>query len=1256
MAAKNEPIKLPAPGSAIERRPLTVCPEIPLAKAIALMGQRRLGMDSALTTINHSYLIILEAGRIAGIFTRRDAVRLTAAGTNLESVTVGEVMTKQVITLAESDFKDIFAALSLLRQHRIRHLPIVDQVGQLVGVVTHDRICQILDPSSWLKWRRVAEVMEEKVITAAPTASALEVAQLMTTHRVSSVVISHPTHTGGEIPLGIVTETDILQVPPVAKHLAKIPAQTMMRELAFCLQPSDSLWTAQSQMQKYHVGRLVVCDAKGKLVGIVSHSSLLLSLESVEEIYRVMGSLQNQVAQLEKEKTELLAQQNINLTQLVQERTTMLQEQARYDRLLAGMLGRIRQSLHLEEILQTAVTEVRQILDTDRVIIYRFQPDWNGIVAVESVVIPQLSILGRLIEEPCMPEIIARYQQGHWSEIEDIYTANLSPCHLEMLAGLQVRANLVVPILVGEQLWGLLIAHQCSGVRHWQGLEKNLLQQLATQIGIAIFQSELYRRAQTEIEERKQVEAALALAKQELETRVQERTAQLRETVKQLEWEITERKQAEQALWESQSCMKLINNIGLSLTSNMSESDAITTTIRLISKQFPDLRVAYTKVDAVGKLEVVEAVAPRWLSVKAEDTEPAPAMFSGTGYQLYLQDYPSYLAQLRSHKSIIIDELTEVADIPPLKDFLASIGVAAYLQVPLPLSECCILSFGANGPHRWSHYEMTTIVEVADYLAVRLKEIRAQQRRATAEAALKRQNLKSRLFTDITLKIRQSLHLEEILQTTVTEVQKILQADRVLIYQVCADGSGKAITEEVMPGWPVIMGMSFPEEVFPKECQDLYAAGRVRAVGDVYAEDPEISGCLAKFIATFGVRAKLVVPILQGHSLWGLLIAHQCSGPREWSDFETDLLQQLANQVGIALAQAQLVDAIQESERKFRAIFNQTFELVVLVRPDGRVLEANQTALDFGNINCDDVVGVPFWETHWWQISPEIQTQLQDAVARAASGEFVRYEVEVFAVGTEVLTIDFSIKPVKNAIGQVILLIAEGRDISDVFQALREQERAEALLKASLAEKEVLLKEIHHRVKNNLHVISSLLDLQSRTLDNEKYRQLFADSQNRIQAMALIHEQLYSSSDLGRINLADYIKRMALQLLASYKVGSHAVEYEINLPPAFLNLETAIPCGLILNELISNALKHAFSDTSKGRIFIGLRLDGMYHLTVADNGRGLPPNLDWEKTNSFGFRLIRILTKQIKGKLTITNNAGACFEVSFAELNYKERF
>ncbi|HIK10159.1 MAG TPA: GAF domain-containing protein [Oscillatoriaceae cyanobacterium M33_DOE_052] len=1256
MAAQNEPIKLPSPGEAIDRHPITVCPEIPLSKAIALMSQRGLGIEPELTSRNHSYLIVLEGERMAGIFTRRDAVRITAEGANLQGVTVSEVMTTKVITLAESEFKDIFAALSLFRQHRIRHLPIVDEVGQLVGVVTHDRICQMLDPSSWLKWRRVAEVMETEVVIAPLTASALEVVQLMAAHRVSSVVICDTAHTGGRLPIGTITEADILQVPVMAKDLAKIQAQTIVRELPFCLQPTDSLWTAQTQMQKYHVGRLVVCDAQGELVGIVSHTSLLLSLESVEEIYRVVGSLQTQLAVLEREKTELIQRQNTGLTQLVEERTAMLQEQARYDRLLAEMLGRIRQSLHLEEILQTAVTEVRQLLDADRVIIYRFQPDWNGIVAVESVVIPQLSIFGRFIEEPCMPKMIERYQQGHWSEIEDIYTANLSPCYLEMLAGLQVRANLVVPILVGEQLWGLLIAHQCSGVRHWQQLEKNLLQQLATQIGIAIFQSELYRRAQTEIEERKQVEMALAGAKQELETRVEDRTAELRATVKQLEWEITERKQAEQALWESQSCMKLINNIGLSLTPSMSESDAIATTIELIGKQFPDLRVAYTKVDHRGKLEVVEAVVPRWLPVQPENGQQTQTMIPGTGYQLDLQDYPSYLAQLRSHKSIIIDKLTEVADIPPLKDFLASLGVEAYLQVPLPLPECCVLSFGANSPWRWSHYEMTTIVEVADYLAVRLKEIRAQQRRATAEAALKRQNLKSRLFTDITLKIRQSLRLEEILQTTVMEVQHILQADRVLVYQVFADGSGKAITEAVIPGLPAIMGMSFPEEVFPIEYQNLYAAGRVCALADVHTEDAQISGCLAKFVATFGVRAKLVVPILQGDRLWGLLIAHQCSGPREWSDFEVDLLQQLANQVGIALAQAQLVDAIQESERKFRAIFNQTFELVVLVRPDGRVLEANQTALDFGNINCDDVVGLPFWETHWWQISPETQSQLHDAVVRAAAGDFVRYEVEVFGVNTQVLTIDFSIKPVKNATGQVVFLIAEGRDISDVFAALRERERAEGLLKASLAEKEVLLKEIHHRVKNNLHVISSLLDLQSRTMDNEKDRQLFADSQTRIQAMALIHEQLYSSSDLGRINFGDYIKRMALQLLASYNVGSKAIEYDLNLQPLFLNLETAIPCSLILNELISNALKHAFKERQKGKIFIELQKPDMYHLTVSDNGGGLPTNMDWQKANSFGWRLMRILTKQIKGELYVKNDSGARFEIVFRELNYKQRF
>ena len=187
---------------------------------------------------------------------------------------------------------------------------------------------------------------------------------------------------------------------------------------------------------------------------------------------------------------------------------------------------------------------------------------------------------------------------------------------------------------------------------------------------------------------------------------------------------------------------------------------------------------------------------------------------------------------------------------------------------------------------------------------------------------LQRQYQQDRLFSEITLKIRQSLQLKDILRTTVDEVQRLLQADRVLIYQVFPDGTGRTISEAVVPPYPAISGIPFPEEVFPEDYQALYAQGRVRAITDVYAAEAGLADCLVEFIEQWSIRAKLIVPIVHplkspdeapsARDLWGLLIAHQCQAPRHWSEFEIVLLHQLAGQISIALSQGQLMEYLED--------------------------------------------------------------------------------------------------------------------------------------------------------------------------------------------------------------------------------------------------------------------------------------------------------------------------------------------------------
>ena len=208
-----------------------------------------------------------------------------------------------------------------------------------------------------------------------------------------------------------------------------------------------------------------------------------------------------------------------------------LRQQAEREQLLAGMNQRIRKSLNLEEVLNTAVAEVRQFLACERATIYRFEPDWTGTIVVESVETGWMPVLGKTIQDNCFKENHAiYYQQGRVQATEDIYNAGLTTCHIQLLERCQVRANLVVPILQKDQLWGLLIAHQCSGTRQWQESEVELLRQMSVQLSVAIQQAALFEQLADELMERKAAEAAL----RQSETALKKQKLQLEQTLYEL--------------------------------------------------------------------------------------------------------------------------------------------------------------------------------------------------------------------------------------------------------------------------------------------------------------------------------------------------------------------------------------------------------------------------------------------------------------------------------------------------------------------------------------------------------------------------------------------------------------------------------------------------------------------------------------------------------------------------------------------------
>lgn len=214
---------------------------------------------------------------------------------------------------------------------------------------------------------------------------------------------------------------------------------------------------------------------------------------------------------------------------------------------------------------------------------------------------------------------------------------------------------------------------------------------------------------------------------------------------------------------------------------------------------------------------------------------------------------------------------------------------------------------------------------------------------------------------------------------------------------------------------------------------------------------------------------------------------------------------------------------------------------------------------------------------------------------------------------------------------------------------LEELRQTKEQVQASLKEKEVLLKEIHHRVKNNLQIVYSLLRLQYRRIKDQPAAAILLESQNRIKSIALVHEKLYRSDDLAHIDLSQYIPNLVSSLFSSYNTRSNAIQLKTDIERVLLDIDTAIPCGLIINELVSNALKYAFPDEQTGEIAIGLHTatDRAVTLTVSDNGIGIPPTFDLTKMDSLGLKLVNDLVHQLEGRITMHSSHGTAFEITF---------
>jgi PAS domain S-box-containing protein len=503
--------------------PLTVSPETPLAEALSLMnasdqtapppeeGDRFL-WQTAKNQERASCLLIVEGGQLVGTFAATELVGVAVRELQLETTAVGEVMTREPVTLNKSQLEDIFTILNLCRREGICHFPAVDEFNRSLGLVTPAFIHEALQPANFLQLTTVAEAMERQTLQVSPAGSVQETVRLMSQRGVSCAVVPETNSA-----TGIFTERELLRCLALGQNLAEVA----VGEVAIApviVSPQASLWEANQLLLTNRTPCLTVITDGGEIVGTIARQHILKTINPIA-MYRTIRLLQGKVSELETEKMHVLERQKIQLESQVQERTRELERQARSDRLLLEISSQMRRSLELEDILETAVSQVREFLGCDRVLIYRFDPDWSGVVVAEDVKEGSKPLIGERIHDPCFaPTWVDAYQNGRLRVVNDIYASDITPCHVELLETLGIRAKIVVPIPMTAEaedgtrsnyLWGLMNASQTTTAREWQSVEVRLLQKLATQIAIAIQQSNLYQQSRDRVLERQRAESTL---------------------------------------------------------------------------------------------------------------------------------------------------------------------------------------------------------------------------------------------------------------------------------------------------------------------------------------------------------------------------------------------------------------------------------------------------------------------------------------------------------------------------------------------------------------------------------------------------------------------------------------------------------------------------------------------------------------------------------------------------------------------------
>ena len=604
---------------------------------------------------------------------------------------------------------------------------------------------------------------------------------------------------------------------------------------------------------------------------------------------------------VEAERRSALLQTSL-LAEL-QKRADALTLKAQREQTFHRVLKQINQTLDIETIFNTTTQETRNLLQCDRASIYRFNPDWSGEYVCESVADGwKPLVFGRNIRTTWTDTHLQESQGGRYRRqetfaVDDIYLAGHTACHIEILEQFQVKAYCVVPVFVGETLWGLLAAYQNSGPRHWEADQVTLLSGIGSQLGVALQHAQAIEQLRTQSE------------------------------------------QLARAVERERAVAAIIDKIRRSL-----DIDTIFQTTAQEVRQLTQAdRVAIYRFNPDWSGEfVVESVGEGWKSLLQEQHENLELQGNVSECSVKLLVTPTadtYLQETQGGLYTQGEAFRAVGDIYKAGftdcyvEFLESLQARAYAIVAIYRGKQLwgLLSIYQNsGPRYWKEDDITFLIQVSGQLGVALQQAEllgeAEQRssvlQTTLEAQLRqraeelaKEAERERAIAKVIDKIRRTLDIDTIFHTTATEVRQLLNADRVAMFRF-APGSGytegEFVSEDVLPGFGFAMAAKVRDHCFGEHHASHYRRGRVWGVDDIYQAN--LHDCHLAILARFQVRANLVVPLLKGDELWGLLCIHQCSQPHRWREKEKEFVTQIAAQLGVALQQAEFLSQVQRAK------------------------------------------------------------------------------------------------------------------------------------------------------------------------------------------------------------------------------------------------------------------------------------------------------------------------------------------------------